>query len=120
MTIASAWYDKQAGVQREFEMHFKIARRGTIRNVRRALARRGIPFFQQVIYRGFRRWIPKARVRVSFEREEPASRMEANMTISTRGMQYRGKKWKATPLPSRVLPFVKKKRKSRAAMGKRA
>jgi hypothetical protein len=111
MTVASKWYDKPSRYQREYEMHFKIARPGGIRTVRQHLAKRGIPHFQQTIYRRFRRWIPKREIRASFEREEVETRSESTITIQTRSMQYRGRGWKAFPFPSRVLSYAKKRRK---------
>jgi hypothetical protein len=120
MTIASAWYDQRAEVQREFEMHFKTARAGKIRNVRRALARRGIPYFQQAIYRKHHRWIRKDRIRVSYEPEEPAVSSERNIVVTGRGMQYRGRNWKPSALPNRVITYAKKNRKRKSSRGKRA
>jgi hypothetical protein len=119
MTIASAWYDNRAEVQREFEMHFKVARRGSIRNVRRTLARRGVPYFQQSIYRKYRKWVRRGKIRVSFEREEPAAKVQRDIIITTRGMQYRGREWKPTALPTRVLSYAKKKRKRKSSKRKR-
>lgn len=63
------------------------------------------------IYRMFKRWIPKRRVRVAFEREEPAMKAESLIQIEVRRMEGRGKRWKAFKMPSRVLSYVKKKRK---------
>jgi len=111
MTVASKWYDEPSRCAREYEMHFRIARSGQIPTVRRHLAKRGIPYFQQRIYRRFRRWIPKRQIRGSFEREEVAERSEPVMTIETRSMQYRGRDWKAFPFPPRVLSYAKKRRK---------
>jgi hypothetical protein len=113
MTVASSWYDKKEGCQREYEMHFKATRTGRLRNIRRYLAKRGVPYFQQTIYRMYRRWIPKRTIRVAFEREQPALKSDRLIQIEFRGMQYRGKRWKAIPLPTRVLSYVKKKRKRR-------
>lgn len=115
MTIASTWYDEEAHHAREYETHCKVARRGRIRNTRRHLAKRGVPHFQQNIYRLFRRWVPKRRVRVAFEREQPTllKKSERLIKIEVRRMEGKGKRWKAYALPSRVLTFVKKKRKSR-------
>jgi hypothetical protein len=110
MTVASKWYDEPSRCAREYEMHFKAARTGKVRAVRRHLAKRGIPYFQRMIYRRFKRWIPKRQIRASFEREEVAMRTECVMTIETRSMQYRGRDWKAFPYPSRVLSYAKKKR----------
>ena len=115
MTISSTWYDKTASVQREFEMHFRIARRGNTRYVRHRLVKRGLPYFQRHLYRRYKRWITKRRIRVSFERGEHATKVERYITIEIRGMRYRGKEWKATRLPSRSLSYVKKKRKHKSA-----
>jgi hypothetical protein len=115
MTIASTWYDKTARAQREYEAHFSVARRGKIRTVRRHLANRGAPYFQRLIYGRFRRWIPKKKIRISFEREEPARKVQPEITIELRGMQYRGRKWRATPLPSKVLRYAKRRRKHTSA-----
>ena len=37
MTVASTWYDKQKKAAQEYEMHFKIARKGDIARVRSQL-----------------------------------------------------------------------------------
>ena len=115
MTVASKWYDEPSRCEREQEMHFKIARPGKIRTVRRHLAKRGIPYFQQVIYRRFRRWIPKRQIRAKFEREEVDQRSTPTMTVETRSMQYRGRDWKALAFPSRVLSYAKKRRKRKSS-----
>jgi hypothetical protein len=120
MTIASAWYDNRAEVQREFEMHFKVARRGQIRTVRRTLARRGIPYFQQSIYRKFGRWIPRRRIRGRNEGEEPGLLVERDIFITGRSMTYRGRDRRATRLPVRVLSYAKRKQKRRSPQRKRA
>ena len=111
MTVASRWYDEPSRCEREYEMHFKVARPGNIRTVRRHLVKRGIPYFQQVIYRRFRRWISKRQIRARFEREEMEERGEPVIVIETRSMQYRGRDWKAFPFPSKVLTYAKKRRK---------
>ena len=121
MTIASTWYDKTAGAQREYEMHFEVVRSGKIRNVTRTLRRRGIPYFQQTVYRKFGKWIPRPRIRGKFELIEPTvQRPQRTITVAVRGMQYRGKKWKATKLPPRMLPYAKKKHKRKSTKRKRA
>jgi len=111
MTIASKWYDKPSQYEREHEMHLRIARPGKIRTVRRHLAKRGIPYFQQTIYRRFHKWIPKRYIRGKFEREESADRSESVITIEMRGMQYRGREWKPSRFPTRVLTYAEKRRK---------
>jgi hypothetical protein len=115
MTIASTWYDKTNRVQREYEAHFNVARRGRIRAIRKRLAKRGAPYFQRLVYRRFRRWIPKSRLRISFEREERATRVKRKIGIELRGMQYRGRKWIATPFPSKVLSYAKRRSKRKSS-----
>jgi hypothetical protein len=115
MTIASTWYDKKAGGAKEYELHFKIARRGDIRRVRRNLARRSVPYFQQFVYRRLKRWVPKAKIKVRFEREEPATRSENTIRIEGRSMLFKGKRWSAYRLGPRMLNYAKKKRKRKAA-----
>src|SRR2546422_1500274 len=98
MTITSkVWYDESAQRVREFEMHFKVARRGSIGNVRLHLRRRGVPYFQQNVYRQQRRWIRRRDLRMSFEREELALRPSDTIIIEARGMEGRGKRWEAFP-----------------------
>lgn len=111
MTVASKWYDEPSSCEREYEMHFKAARRGKVRTIRRHLAMRGVPYFQRMIYRRFKRWIPKRHIRSRFEREEMEERGEPVIVIETRSMQYRGRDWKAFPFPSKVLTYAKKRRK---------
>ena len=111
MTITSkVWYDESAQRVREFEMHFKVARRDSIRSVRLHLTRRGIPYFQQNVYRQQKRWIPRRDLRVAFEREEPALQSSRIITIEVRGMEGRGKRWRAIQFPSRTLTYTKRKR----------
>ncbi len=113
MTISSTWYDHEAQKVQEYEMHYKVARRGTIRSTRRYLAKRCVPHFQQNVYRLYKRWPRKRKVRGAFEREQPIllTKSERMIHIEVRRMEGKGKRWKAYPLPSRVLTYVKKKRK---------
>lgn len=111
-TIASTWYDKDAECVREYEMHFKVARPGKLRDNRRYLAKRSVPHFQHTVYRLYKHWVPKWKIKVGFEREEPARKLEQLIQIEVRRMEGKGKRWKAFPLPSRVLTYEKRKRKS--------
>jgi hypothetical protein len=120
MTIATKWYDDRSRCAREHEGHFKVSRCGKIRTVRRHLAKRVAPYFQQLIYRRFRKWIPKRQLRINFEREELATEAERNMTIQLRGMQYRGREWKATPFPLKVLSYAKRRRKRKSSQRRSA
>ena len=109
MTIASMWYDSREEYQREYELHFLAARRGKLKTTRRALARRGLQYFQQQIYRKYGIWVPKRRIRVSFEREERASRTDRRIVVNARTMRFRGKHHSATALPSRVISYVRRR-----------
>ena len=113
MTIANVWYDEDAEKVKEFEMHYKVARSGAIRDNRQHLTKRCLPHFQQNTYRKTKRWPPKKKVRTSFEREQPTLKEQDQIRIERRKMEGVGKRnrWKASPLPSRRLSFVKKKRK---------
>jgi len=96
---------------REFEMHFKAVRQGELRNIRKALARKGVQHFQRAVYRRHGKWIPKRKIRVSFEREEKARKAQRDMSVDGRTMRYLGKHHRATALPSRVISYGKRKRR---------
>ena len=66
MTIASVWYDGHASGVKEYEMHYKVAQKGAIRDILDYLAKRCIVHFQQTVYRKFKRCIPKSRIRIAF------------------------------------------------------
>jgi hypothetical protein len=110
MTIATVWYDEAAGAAKEYEFHFKVARAGDIRRVRRALAERGAPYFQQLVYRRIKRWIPLRKIKVRFEKEEAATKKDSRIHIEGRSMFYRGKKWQAYSLGTWELNYAKKRR----------
>jgi len=111
MTVATQWYDKLAEKERWFEAHFKVARYGSIHTVRRKLAQRGVPFFQRTIQRSHGIWIPKHKIRISFEREEPATKIESKMQIEMRQMEFRGRQREASRMPSRVFGYAKRRRR---------
>jgi hypothetical protein len=111
MTIAYRTYDEDEGFQRAFERHFKASRRGSPKTVRRTLARRGIPFLQREIYRLHHFWIPLSRIRVNFEKEEVAAAGQNAIEALGRSMRYRGRQWSATPLPPKMIPYAKRKRR---------
>jgi hypothetical protein len=114
MTLATKGYDAETECVREHEMHFKVARRGKITTVRRHLADRGVPYFQRRIHLETGKRIRKRRIRVAFEREEKAAKGQNSIAIESRMMEYRGRQWKATPLPTRVLSYAKKRRRRRS------
>ena len=111
MSIATKWYDERVACVQEYEMHFKTSRRGKIGNVRKYLAKRGVEFFQEHVYKETGQLIEKGAIRVAFEREEPTSKAERDIRIEMRRMQYRGREWKADALPSKTIPYEKKRPK---------
>ncbi len=111
MTIASRWYDEKAENLKEYELHFRVARHGKIETVRRHLIKRGIPYFQQRGYRQFGKWIRKRRIRARFQREQPALNSQHYITVEGRRMEYRGKRWNASALPTRKLSYARRRRK---------
>ena len=113
MTIASVWYDGYASGVKEYEMHYKVAQKGAIRDIRGYLAKRCVVHFQQTVYRKFKRWIPKGRIRIAFEREQKAMETQELISIEVRRMEGVGKRrqWRAYTLPSKVLTFAKRTRK---------
>jgi hypothetical protein len=91
-----------------YEMHFKTARRGKIEDVRSILESEGVAYFQKEIHNEFGRRIPKKRIRIGFEREEPATRVQNNIVVESRYMEYRGGKWESKPVSSKVSRHAKK------------
>lgn len=112
MTIATVWYDEDMHNVREFEMHFKVARLGAIRNIRLYLARRGVNYFQYRIYYLYKQWISKDNIRISFEREERTKHSEDYIRIEIRRMEGIGKhkRWKAYGDMPRKISYYKKPR----------
>jgi hypothetical protein len=113
MAVFTSWYDKTASGAREYELHFIAVRHGSIRTIRRALAKRGVPYLQGLLYRRLKKWIPKRKVKVRFEREQPALRSESKISVEGRSMLFRGKRWRAYPLGRWDLNYAKKKRRKR-------
>lgn len=110
-TASSTWYDEKEQKAKEFELHYSVARHGEIKTVRKHLADRIVPHFQQAAYRLSKRWIRKSRVKVRFEREQPALRSQRLILIDARRMEYRGRQWKAYRLPSRTLSYARRRRR---------
>ena len=115
MTISSIWYNRKAGAAQGLEIHYKVARKGAIRRLRKKLAKRSVPHFQQHFYRRFKWWIPKRRVKVYFEREIPTLQQKSQRLMDVeRGIkQYVGKRWTETRLKPLQLSVTPRRRKKR-------
>ena len=74
MTVSTVWYNRPAHMGQGYEIHFKTARRGRIADVRHELESQGTTYFQKAFYDQFGRHVPEKRLRIGFEREEPAAR----------------------------------------------
>ena len=113
MTISSVFYSATQGAAMEYEMHFKATRGDDIQYEREHLATRGVEYYQQHVYYLARKWIPKSKIKVRFEREEPTAEIEETIGIEARKMEYTGSQWKAQALPSRVIGYAKRRRRRR-------
>jgi len=113
MTVSSTWYDKQQQRVQEQEMYFTAVRSGNIETVRRTLAKRGISYFQQRVYRETKRWIPERRIKARFERERPADKAEALITIEPLKLERIERRWKASRMKPTVISYAKRKRRRR-------
>jgi hypothetical protein len=103
MTASTIWYYMPAQMGQEYEMHFKTTRRGKIEDVRSELVSEGTAYFQKTICEESGRRIPKKRIRIGFEREEPATKVQNNIMVEARYMEYQDGKWKSAAIPSEVL-----------------
>jgi hypothetical protein len=106
-TIGKGYY-LPAGMEWGYEMHLKTSRSGKIEDIRRVIETEGTEYFQKTMHDEFGRSIPKRRIRVGFEREEPATRVENNVIVRSTYLEYRGGKWESTAMPSKVLRYAKK------------
>jgi hypothetical protein len=113
-TISTVRYDQRAGVSREFEVHLRVARPGPLRSNRRRIAHRGLRYFQRKIFMQSGMWVPPKKVRIKFEREKAASRPERKIAVSARTMRYYNGRWRATPLPSDLIPLRRTKTETRS------
>jgi len=106
-TISGISY-KEGELAQEHEMYITATRSGDVRRIRRNIAETYVPFFQRDVYRRHKRWIPKRKIRVSFEREELAKKAERDVKIDSMRIELKGRRRKAYPLPSRVRCYGKK------------
>jgi len=111
MTIGTRWYDETAGKARLYEGHFKAARQGSVHTVRQNLANKGVPFFQRMILKRYGKWIPKSKIRIGFEREQPVAKASPEVDVQFRDMEFRGKRYTAYPRPSSIMRYVRRRRK---------
>ena len=104
-TVAAVFYDARSGCKREIETHFSVARSGSIKENRRRLGRRGARYHQMLLFMRHGKFIPLRNIRVRFEQELPAHKVDRKISMDARSMQYKGKNWTAKALPSAQIPL---------------
>jgi hypothetical protein len=104
-TVAHPWYDPMGGCKREVETHYTVAVSGSIRDNRRKLGLRSAKHHQLMLFKKFGIFVPLGKLRVRYERETRASKVDREIPVKTRGMEFRGKKWNATQYPDTRIPL---------------
>ncbi len=111
MSVSTFFYDEETHQLVEYEHHFKIARRGRIRIIRRRLAKLGGRHLQNWLYKYRKVWIPKRKLRTAFEREQYAKKQEPYATVRRFTMRRIRKRWVAKELASGKMRYSRKRRK---------
>ena len=111
MTLATprTHYDERSGKARRYEAHLKIARPGSVDTVRRRLADRGIPVLQRTVQQVFGVRVSKGDIEARIERLEPATKIEGDIQIEMRAIEFRGRESRAISLPSKVVSYAKRR-----------
>ena len=107
MTLAARGYSPSQNAW-SFEGHYTAALSGDIHDVRLDLADFGIPHFRGAIMRRYGLRIPEGKIRVGWEREEPALAPSPDVHVEFREMTYRGKQTYARRLPAETLRYGNK------------
>jgi len=107
MTLATRGYSPSQNAW-SFEAHYTAALSGDIGDVRLDLADFGIPHFRGAIMRRYGLRIPEGKIRVGWEREEPALAPSPDIHVEFREMTYRGKQTYARRLPAETLRYGNK------------
>ena len=114
MTVSTFWYNEETHQLSEYEAHFKIARRGDIRHIRRKLAEKGLSHFKRWLKRVDKTWKPEEqyrKIKVAFEKEQYARKEEAHASVRRLVMRRVKKRWVAKELASGTMRYSKRRRK---------
>jgi len=103
MTVSTVWYNCFVGQGEGFEMYFETARRGNIADVRKELESEGTAYFQKAFYDQLGRRVPKRKLRIGFEHEEPATKVQNSILVQATSIEYYGGRWNSTPMSQRLL-----------------
>jgi hypothetical protein len=104
-TIAGSRYDPVAGCKREYETHFTVALRGSLRENRKKLGLRAAKYHQVWLFKTFGIFEPLSKLIGRYEREARASKVDGEISVKARAMEFRGKNWEATPYPDTRIPL---------------
>jgi hypothetical protein len=118
MVVANKSYSPDEGFARTNEFVFTTSRKGSPRTVRRTLARRGIAYFQNSVYRKFGRWVRPSQIRLGFENEEQAEKVDRAIKVYIRSLRHCGRETMVTKW-AREIPYARRSRRAKARKGKR-
>jgi len=104
MTLATRGYSPSQNAW-SFEAHYTAALSGDIGDVRVDLADFGIPHFRRAVLRHTGLRISDDKIRVGWEREEPALTPSPDIHVDFREMTYRGRQTHARRLPPEALRY---------------
>jgi hypothetical protein len=113
MTIATFWYDSETRQLVEYEMHFKIARRGKLRTVRARLAKLGVKHLQSWLRRHLKISIPKGKLKIAFEREAHAKVQQQKASVRRFVMHRVKGRWTSKELPAGTMSYVRRRRRKK-------
>ena len=114
-TVATFHYDKPTRQLIEYEMHFKIARRGKLRTIRARLAKLGLKHLQSWLRRYAKISIPKGKLKVAFEREAHARKQQTHASVRRFVMHRVKGRWTSKELPAGTMSYVRRRRKKTRA-----
>jgi hypothetical protein len=104
MTLTTRSSNSMERVAFGTDIHLKAGFRGNVRMNRKLFAERGIPYFQHFVYDRTGVWIPRFKIRVRYEREQPTSRATKTASVIGQTMAFRGRHVAATsPIRSRMI-----------------
>jgi len=104
MTLSTRGYSPSQNAW-SFEGHYTAAISGEIHDVRLDLADFCIPHFRRTVLRHTGQRISEDKIRVGWEREEPALAPSSDIRVEFREMSYRGKQIYARRLPAETLRY---------------
>jgi len=106
-TVSVVRYDPVTSTPREFEQHFVVSRRGSIRRNQKWLGRRGARYFQESLYRGHGVFVSLKDLHAKFERVEPARRIDERISVTEHRMRYKEHRWNSVLFKQFQIPILR-------------